>query len=269
MAGSPRSARAELNRNALDDLLRGVGLTQRWLRAALSPPLSVVTRGFVREVLEMDRLIDAEGFGAAGDLVLRRFSGPVTVEGAARVPAAGPLLVVANHPGTVDIACLWRVLRGRDDVRIVALDRPLLRAVPHLAERLIYVGPSGVVRQAADHLRGGGALVTFPAGDIEPDPQLRLGEAVANLETWHESTAALVRLVPGLQVLPVAIGGVISKRWLRRPPASWREDPEARELAAATLQIATRDRSIRPAVVVGDVGTQDDFENLLRRAAGL
>lgn len=264
-----KETEADLRASALDDLLRGLGITHALSRRVLGPPLAWFARRFAGEMLEMDRLVGEQGFGAAADYLLGRFAGCVTVEGAEHVPADGPLLVVANHCGTVDIVCLWHLLRHHSDVKIIALDRPILRAVPHLASRLIYVnGDRRVLDEAAAHLAGGGTLITFPAGAIEPDPMLRPADAVASLERWHPSTRALLKRVPDLAVLPVAIGGVISTRWLRRPPARWRRRPEDRELAAATIQVALRDRSVRPRVVVGPVGSQDRMATLLHAASG-
>lgn len=265
MPDAQEAARKALLASNVDDLARGLGISRPLVRRLLLPGMSWVAERFTGEVLEMDRLIGEAGFGAASDYLLRRFSGPVMVGGSRDIPARGPLLVVANHPGTVDILCLWQLLRHRDDIRIIALDRPFLRAVPHLAARLLYVNSNGgVLREAARHLAAGGTLITFPAGHTEPDPMLRPDDAVANLQRWHGSTSTLRSMVPGLQVLPVAVGGVISQRWLGRFPARLRRAAPDRELAAATLQIAFRDRSIAPQLLVGDPGGDSDFADLLR-----
>lgn len=268
MPDDQEAARRALLASNLDDLARGLGISRPLVRRLLLPGMSWIAERFTGEVLEMDRLIGEAGFGVASDYLLRRFSGPVTVGGSRDIPAHGPLLVVANHPGTVDILCLWQLLRHRDDIRIIALDRPFLRAVPHLAARLLYVNnDGGVLREAARHLAAGGTLITFPAGHTEPDPMLRLDDAVANLQRWHGSTAALRSMVPELQVLPVAVGGVISRRWLRRFPARLRRDAADRELAAATLQIAFRDRLVTPQVLVGQLGDDASLPDLLRAVA--
>ena len=156
------------------DLLRGLGA------ARAAPVLAGVARlavgRFVADLTEMDAAVARGGLAAAADVILSRYAGTVTIRGAGRVPPSGPLVVVANHAGTVDAMAVWRLLAARDDLRIIALDRPFLRAVPHLASRLLYVkgdahARTGLVRRAADHLRSGGAVLTFPAGTIEPDPR--------------------------------------------------------------------------------------------------
>lgn len=244
-----------LRDNSAADLLRGLGAG----RAA--PALAGVARlavgRFVADMTEMDAAIARGGLSAAADVLLPRYAGTVTIHGAGRVPPSGPLVVAANHAGTVDAPTLWRLLAARDDLQIIALDRPILRAVPHLASRLLYVkkdadGRTGLVRRVADHLRSGGAVLTFPAGTIEPDPVLRLGDALASLATWGHGVGLFVRLVPEAAVLPVAVSGVISQRMLLNPIARWRATREDRELAAATLQVLAHDRSINPVLSAGE-----------------
>ncbi len=237
------------------DLLRGLGA------ARAAPVLAGVARlavgRFVADVTDMDAAVARGGLAAAADVILSRYAGTVTIRGAGRVPPSGPLVVAANHAGTVDAMVVWRLLAARDDVRIIALDRPFLHAVPHLASRLLYVeedaqARSGLVRRAADHLRSGGAVLTFPAGSIEPDPLLRLGDALTSLATWGNGVELLARLVPGAAVLPVAVSGVISQRMLRSPLARRRATSADRELAAATLQVLLHDRSINPVLSAGE-----------------
>jgi len=236
------------------DLLHGLGVE----RAApvLAGVARLAVRRFVQDMSDMDAAIARGGLPAAADEVLSRYAGTVTLRGTSHVPPDGPLVVVANHAGTVDTPALWRLLAARPDLRIIALDRPFLHAVPHLASRLLYVtdhahGRSGLVRRAADHLRSGGALLTFPAGTIEPDPRLRLGDAVASLDTWGTAVELLGRLVPAARVLPVAVSGVISIAMLRNPLSRVRARTEDRELTAATLQLLVRDRSITPVLSAG------------------
>lgn len=244
-----------LRDSSADDLLRGLGVGRAVPLLAGAARLAV--RRFVADVAEMDAAVGRGGLTAGADLILSRYAGAVTIRGTGRVPDSGPLVVVANHAGTVDAPSLWRLLAVRDDLRIVALDRPFLHAIPHIASRLLYVdgdahGRSGLVRRVADHLRAGGAVLTFPAGGIEPDPALRPDDALSSLATWGASVELLVRLVPGTAVLPVAVSGVISQRMLANPLARRRATPADRELAAATLQVLVRDRSIRPVVSAGE-----------------
>ena len=91
------------------------------------------------------------------------------------MPAHGPVLLTANHPGLADCLALFATI-AREDLRVVAAENPLLDALPNTSRYLISVseassGRLGVVRTAARHLKRDGALLTFPGGRIEPDPR--------------------------------------------------------------------------------------------------
>lgn len=248
---------AALLRVILTDVVRGVGLEGTRLASLAALAARPAALAFRRTILDADAIAGSHGLAAAADLLLARFSGPVTSTGTERLPATGPLLVVANHPGTVDTPALWRALEGRRDLRIVALDRPFAHQVPHVRASLLLLdkeahsGRFVLLRTAAAHLREGGALLTFPAGEIEPDPAVRRTDARRSLAGWSRSPELLARLVPGLTVVPVSVAGVLSRRALDGPVPRLRRTVDDRELTAATLQILLRDRSIRPSVRVG------------------
>lgn len=244
--------RRTLLASTLDDAVAGLfpGRRGRALRLCLLP----FARRFAREVEEADAVASRRGLAAAGRLLLDAYAGPLAIDGDAAVPSRGPLLIVSNHPGTVDAPALMAALARRPDLRIIALDRPFLRAIPGLARHLLYVGDAdrqGLLRRGADHLRAGGAILTFPAGTIEPDPALRPEAALASLASWSRSPAVLTRLVPATVIVPVAVSGVLSTRALRSPVVQ-RLSAADRELGAATWQLIRRDRSIRPRLRFGD-----------------
>lgn len=227
----------------------------RWAeRRALRLALTPFARRFRHEMEAADAAIGRRGLASAGRLLLDAYSGPVTYSGLEHVPVRGPLIVAANHPGTVDTPALMVALATRPDLKILALDRPFLHAVPALAGRLLYVAEDGrgaLVRLAAAHLRAGGALLTFPGGTIEPDPALRRPDAVASLATWSRSTELLARLAAGTAIVPAAVSGVLSRHALAAWPVRHRPAAD-RELAAAVWQVVRRDTTIRPAVTLGE-----------------
>lgn len=244
-----------LRDSSASDLLEGLGA--RWAAPVLTGVARLAVGRFVADLIEMDAAIARGGLAAAAELVLPRYASTVTIRGAGRVPPSGPLVVVANHAGTVDAPALWRLLAARDDLRIIALDRHLLRVLPHLTSRLLFVKGdaherTGLVHRVVDHLRSGGAVLTYPAGKIEPDPRLRLGDALASLATWGNGVELMARLVPGTAVLPVAVSGVISQRMLLNPLSRWRATSPDREWTAATLQMLVHDRSINPVLSAGE-----------------
>ena len=92
------------------------------------------------------------------------------------------------------------------------------------------------MRRAISHLRSGGALLTFPAGEIEPDPAIHRGAAQA-LDRWSASSLFFLRFVPDCVVVPVVVSGVLARgaQWV--PLTRLRRKPADRERMAAMLQV--------------------------------
>lgn len=246
-----RERRRALTAANIDELVRAFGLPDRpALRMLLWPP----ARRFAVQLQHLDDLVAADGLAAGARWSLRTFSRRLTTEGRDRVPAAGPLLAVANHPGLTDVMALVLALEARDDLTIVALDRPVLRSLPAIASRLLWVADGdrlALIQRIRQRLREGGAVLTFPAGTIEPDPSLR--EAQEALRHWSPSVPVLTRGIPGLSVLPLAVGGVISARAVAAAPARRIAEPKDREFAGATLQVLFRRyRDTDTRVLVGE-----------------
>ncbi len=202
---------------------------------AARPP----ARRFAGHMLALDAAVGAAGLGAGGAWICARYSRGLEGRGEP-APATGPLLVAANHPGLLDAAALFSAI-GRDDLRVLAITRPLLRALPNIAARLFPVGATAAartaaVRAAARHLRAGGALLTFPAGRIEPDP-LAQGGAEASVAAWSASLDLLARLAGPLTAQVAIVGGVRSPAALRHPLTRLRRAPEQRQYLAAILQL--------------------------------
>jgi len=223
------------------DILEALGWERmrrgrRWIELALRGP----ARAFARHVIAFDERVATEGLARASEGLLALYAGRLTVRGSQRVPASGPLLVLANHPGMTDTVALFAAVR-RDDLRILAADRPFLRALTATSRSLIPISPRAsqrgeAVHRAVEHLRSGGALLTFPAGEIEPDPGVNPG-AVAALDGWSQSAGLFARLVPEALVLPAVVRGVLSARMQRSPLALLRRDRADRERLGAMLQI--------------------------------
>jgi hypothetical protein len=187
-----------------------------------------------------DALAGSAGLAAAGQVIVKDYAGALDIVDSEHFPTHGPLLICANHPGMVDASALFTAI-PRNDVRVLAADRPLLRALPNIAARLICVpddarGRALAMRQAIQHVRQGGALLTFPAGRIEPDPAL-MADAASTLPSWSDFTALLCRTIPDLPVVGVLISGVISGRALRNRWVQRINERKDREWTAATLQL--------------------------------
>jgi 1-acyl-sn-glycerol-3-phosphate acyltransferase len=233
------------------------------LRGVADALARVPARRFARQIAAFDQLVGEQGLAAGGRYILNMFARSFALTGVEHIPASGPLLICSNHPGMADAMGLWIGLEQRADLKIIAAERELLRAVPNTSRYLLYVaaatgGRTGLLRAAAAHMVSGGALLTFPAGHIEPDPTVRPG-AVESLQSWSNSTALLARLVPDAMILPVAVGGVISATAMQIPLLQLFKSQRERDWAAATLQV------LIPAY--RDVDTRVAFGPPLRAAA--
>ena len=177
-----------LTRLCVDDVISAFGLGGvSHGRAVMESISRIPARRLARQILTYDRIVGESGLGTGGAWALKRLSRNTRIEGQENVPRGGPLLLVSNHPGLADAVALFAAT-PRDDLRVIAADRPLLEALPNTSRYLLTVtetsaGRSGVVRAAARHLRGGGAVLTFPGGRIEPDPAVLPGavEALGSL----------------------------------------------------------------------------------------
>lgn len=150
----------------------------------------------------LDRALDTLGVQCA-----------LTGAGVDRIPANGPLLVVANHPfgGVEGLALAQALRRRRPDLRILA--NYLLGRVAELAPLMIGVNPfSGSqavrqnrrpLRQALDWLREGGTLLMFPAGAVS---HLHLSRRTVTDPPWQPAAAWLARRSEA-RVLPVFVDG--------------------------------------------------------------
>lgn len=245
----------ELTKINSDDLLSAFGLSRvRRGRGLLERLCRPAARRLARQILMYDSLVASAGLQVGGTWALGQFVRNLVVHGQHSLPRSGSVLIVSNHPGLYDtIALIASIPRG--DLRIVAADRPFLRALVHTSHHLITVTEAAterirVIRAATRHLRSGGALLTFPGGRIEPDPAVLPG-AVDALDDWSESITTFARLVADLTVVPVVVSGVLSSAALRHPLAYLR-GRRHHHLLAATLQILLP--SLQPGTVCVSFG---------------
>ena len=246
MAGDGAGERAEdrlraltliVAREVADGLATG---SLRPLRRALPFLCRLPARRFARKVLDYDDIVARQGLAAAARFILARFGCRLELEGAERIPRQGPLLVLANHPGLFDAMALVAAI-DRPDLLVIAADRTFLRALTATRRHLLLLeesrrGHGAVLRACAQHLRAGGAILTFPAGVIEPDPASLPGAAAA-LEAWRPAVSLLARAGMGAPILPAILGGTLSPRALAHPLARLRRRPADRQWLAAFLQL--------------------------------
>ena len=225
----------------IQDFLTSFGLENlRWGRAVLEALCYLPARRFALQMAGFDRRVGEQGLRVASRSTLDGFVSCLEVVGQEHIPTSGPLLVLSNHPGMSDTLALFASL-ARPDLRIVAAERPFLNALTNVSRQLIYVPEEagkrmGVVRNVVSHLRRGGAVLTFPAGEIEPDPACMPG-AVESLGSWSESIAVFARLAPETSIVVAIVSGVIWPASLTHPLTHLRQEQKERERIAASLQI--------------------------------
>jgi hypothetical protein len=224
----------------LDDLVSSFGWQdQPFLARTLRWIFHQPAQTFAKIMLEFDSAIGERGLVEAARLTEKRFVRDVRVFGLDRLPAS-PFLALSNHPGMTDTLALFAAL-NLPDLKIIALDRPFLMALPNLSRQLFFVHDDPalrmkLVRQVSGHLRGGGSALTFPAGEIEPDPDVYPG-ALDSLQKWTDSVGVFVRMAPETVILPVLVRNVIWAKTAKHPLIKIKKTREEREKLAAALQL--------------------------------
>jgi putative hemolysin len=191
---------------------------QSHLRRAAFDAAPLLRRGLglarLSEIYEKARTLRAPSFAAAALQALDVRLSVAHADGGL-IPARGPVIVAANHPtGALDGLVLAEVVRQvRADVRI--LTNHLLARIPELEDLCFFVDPFGSrasvgrsqsgLRAAHRWVRGGGALVIFPAGEVAT------GDAEPPTGTpsdpeWHLALGRLA-LTTGARIVPVFIAG--------------------------------------------------------------
>ena len=224
----------------LDDLISSFGwqnrpfLARLLRRTFIYPPLA-----FARQIAEFDSNIATHGLVEASRLALRHYANDLQIFGRDRIPASA-FLALSNHPGMTDTLSLFVALK-RSDLKIIALNRPFLNAMPNMSKQLAYVTDDAgerfrLIRQISAHLRAGGAALTFPAAHIEPDPDVQKG-SIDSLRSWTDSASLFIRMAPDTAVLPVVVRGVLRKNIAFHPLTYLKRAREERERLAAALQL--------------------------------
>jgi hypothetical protein len=242
----------------LDDLVASFGWQTRpvlaWmLRGIFHQPAQT----FAEFMLEFDAAIGERGLADAARLALGHYVRDVRVFGLDRVPDTA-FLALSNHPGMTDTLSLFAALH-RPALKIIALDRPFLMTLPNLSKQLFFVKDDptsrmGLVRQVSGHLRNGGTALTFPAGEIEPDPNVYPGAVVA-LQKWTDSVGVFIRMAPDTVILPVLVRNVIWNKLANHPLLKVKKSRFEREKLVASLQLLAMVMwSVKPVTVTVQIG---------------
>ena len=242
----------------LDDLVVSFGWQYRpILSRTLRRLFHYAARRFAEVMIEFDNRVGECGLAEAARLSQSKYVRDVRVFGLDLIPDSA-FLALSNHPGMTDTLALFASL-DRADLKIIALDRPFLRCLPNISRQLFYVQDEaaarmGLVRQVSSHLRAGGTVLTFPAGHIEPDPDVYPG-AVDSLQSWTDSTGVFIRMSPATPVLPIVIRGVVWEKTAHHPLLILKKTRKDKENLAAAFQfLAQVTLQLRPIVVRVQIG---------------
>lgn len=169
----------------------------------------------VKKVRDLYRRLHESPDGFRLETLLAEMRIDVRVDPAdvARIPASGPVVVVANHPfGVLDGAILTSLLtRVRPDVKV--LTNYLLGDVPELQQHCIFVDPfqtdrsiaanRKALREALAWLHQGGMLAIFPSGEVS---HWQMPAAQVADPPWNDTAVRLIRRT-GAAALPVFFCG--------------------------------------------------------------
>ncbi len=223
----------------LDDLVSSFGWQGRPL---LEKSLHIIFRRpariFAHQMLTFDRMVATHGLGEASIALMKKYANSVRVLGGKMYRR--PIYSAGQSPGMIDTLALFAALQ-RHDLRIIAVHNPFLSSLPNITQRLDYVTEVpgtgfSLIRNIKTHLKSGGAVLTFPSGRIEPDPNVYPGADKA-LQDWTDSAGVFVRIAPETAVIPVLVRGVIWVRTARHPLTRLMGSQIEKEKLAAALQL--------------------------------
>jgi len=226
----------------LDDLVASFGWEKTPLLASALRQIFIrPAQMFAQQVIDLDNLVGRIGIREATRQILRaRYVQDIRVHSREHIPANGPVLFLSNHPGMSDTLALFSAI-DRHDLRIIAIHRPFLASLTNISHQVSYVSDDDndrirTTREIATHLRKGGAAITFPAGDIEPDPAV-YSDAEDTLKNWADSAGVFVRFARDLKIVPTLVSGVIWDKAVRHPLTRIKRTRKERDKLAAALQL--------------------------------
>lgn len=224
----------------LDDLVSSFGWEDKPILLLILQRIFLrPAKTFARQMTEFDREAGRSGLVEGARYALRKYFTHIRIFGSELIPRTG-FLALSNHPGMADSLSTFIAL-NRPDLKIIALKRPFLDALSNVSKHLFYVtddpaSRTGLIRQVSAHLRSGGAALTYPAGQIEPDPDLH-ADAVNSLQTWTDSAGIFLRLAPETPILPVLVRGVVWRKAEKNIITGLKRARRDREKLAAALQM--------------------------------
>ena len=173
------------------------------------------------------------------------------------------MLIASNHPGAYDIIALIASI-GRDDIKIIASGVPFTRSLIATSPHLIYVNPDDLgapdrmvaIRSSIRHLQDGGALLIYPSGIVDPDPDIAPG-LEESIGTWSGSLDIFLRRAPQTCVVPAIVSSVLSPRYfnnplVRIPRTDWEKRKLAEMIQVIRQMISNKPIDLTPRLTFGE-----------------
>ena len=259
----PHANAADLTRFISDEIFIALkqsphGLVQR----LFGPLVKLPARRFATLMAEVDRRVALNGIAAAARWLLTQLVTGIDARGTEHIPPGGPVLIASNHPGAYDVVALIAGI-GRDDLKIIASGVPFTRSLIATSPHLIYVNPDNpgapdrmaAIRAGIRHLQAGGALLIYPTGIVDPDPDIAPG-LEESIGTWSGSLDIFLRRTPQARVVPTIVSGVLSPRYLRNPlvkipKTDWEKRKLAEMIQVSWQMIANKPIDLSPRLTFG------------------
>ncbi|HEY5729840.1 MAG TPA: 1-acyl-sn-glycerol-3-phosphate acyltransferase [Anaerolineales bacterium] len=191
----------------------------------------------------LDRAVAEGGIANGARWALPHFVKSHDARGMENIPPSGPLVIAANHPASIDSIVISAHVPRRD-YKVIIGDIPFFEHLPRVSEYAIYApdptniaGRMQVVRESIRHLQSGGALLIFPRGGIEPDPEF-MPKPDSEFQHWSRSLEIFLNRVPGLQILVTIASGVISPSAYHHPITWFRKHRPDKQRLAFLYQLA-------------------------------
>jgi hypothetical protein len=217
-----------------------------------------------------------EGFQKASAWFISHFVDRIQSLGENQLPAEGPLVVAANHPGAYDSLVITSLM-PRDDVKIISSDIPFIKKLPDTSKYMIFTAPDpqtrmGAARKAIRHLKDGGALLVFARGTMEPDPAFMPGSE-DELTHWTSGLGLFLRNVPQTKLAVALISGVLSPRYLNHPSTIFRKGRVNKQRLSEFFQVmyqlmspgklmVSPNLSFTPALSLPELGSGRDIHEI-------
>jgi hypothetical protein len=211
---------------------------------------------------EVDRRVALNGIVAAAWWLLTQIVTGIDTRGTENILSSGPVLIASNHPGAYDIVALIASI-GRNDIKIIASGVPFTRSLIATSPHLIYMNPDNLgapdrmvaIRSGIRHLQDGGALLLYPTGIVDPDPDISPG-LEESLQTWSGSLDIFLRRAPQTCVVPAIVSNVLSRHYLNNPlvkipKTAWEKRKLAEMIQVSRQMLANQPIDLTPRLTFG------------------